>query len=214
MYARIAGLILSGLVASEPVTAEVMQDTNVALNATVTLNGTFFQGGYPNGTVVAPSTVVDGIFLPQYTYWQQGGVWWDQPVSSGQNIVIDLNGTFNISAFTVQVDDNDAYRLFYRNGSVDPWHLAWDVPSYNFYNGTDLFGMQNRPDPYSDAARYVLPSTIWATDLMIMGAADSDTLYSVSEIQAFGRTPEPGFLLLFGAGLIGAFAAKTCRRSG
>lgn len=204
-------LILLGGVMPLPAVSAVIHEPNIALNASVTLQGDFFQGGYPDGWIVQPSTVVDGIFLDQSTYWQQGGVWWHLPTLGGQSIVIDLEASFVISALTVQVDDNDAYQLFYRNCAEDPWRLAWDIPSYNFYEGVDLFGMQNRPDPYSDSARYELPSAIRASQLMIMGTSDGDTLFSVSEVQAFGHAPEPTSLMLFGASLFSAWRVTRAR---
>jgi hypothetical protein len=46
--------------------------TNVALNANVTLNGgSFFTGGW-GGLVVNPNTIVDGVFVPRGTQWDQG----------------------------------------------------------------------------------------------------------------------------------------------
>jgi hypothetical protein len=51
-------------------------DTNVALNKEVTLNGTFFVGGW--GQYTAPKeTVVNGTFLPEGTEWDIGSVWWN-----------------------------------------------------------------------------------------------------------------------------------------
>lgn len=45
MNASIAGLLLLGVAATSQ--AELIQDTNVALNSRVTLIDSFFQGGYP-----------------------------------------------------------------------------------------------------------------------------------------------------------------------
>ena len=50
------GLMASGAIAAP---------TNVALGASVTLNGgSFFTGGWGSGATVSESTVVDGVFLP------------------------------------------------------------------------------------------------------------------------------------------------------
>ncbi|UCF86038.1 MAG: hypothetical protein JSV50_10510, partial [Desulfobacteraceae bacterium] len=52
--------------------------TNVALNSNVSLNGgPFLTGGWGGGMIVDPATIVDGIFLPRNTQWDQGALWWD-----------------------------------------------------------------------------------------------------------------------------------------
>lgn len=192
-----------------------MPITNVARGASVTLNGTFFQGGYPGGSVVDPSTLVDGLMLPQSTYWQQGGVWWHEPVDSGQNIVLDLRGEFLISRLIVQADDNDSYELFYRKGRNAGWNLLWSIPNYDYYLQQNFLGMQTRPDPFDNSAQYSLEAPVVATELMLRGGTHSDFLYSVSEIQAFGRPiPEPHTLFLVGTSLFGHLlvASRRTRR--
>jgi len=177
--------------------------TNVALNADVTLNGSFFTGGWADGLgYVSPaSTVVDGVFLPRSTRWDQGAVWWDSHNERLQSIEIELDSISLIESFVVQADDNDSYELFYHNLTTNTWDLAWDIPIVGGY------GMQTRPDPTDDSAQYVLGSPIMTDALLVMGdMVDSDKYFSVSEVQAYGHTvPAPGAFLLagLGSGLVG-----------
>lgn len=169
--------------------------TNVALNATVTLNGTF--GGadpvWGAGSLAAGSTLTDGTFLPATTQWNLGTVYWfggpnigGTPFFPGNNIQIDLGGQFFVDSLTLQADDNDAYPLFYRNGDADPWVSIWDAPVVGG------FGMQTRNTSFAP---------IIATSFLI-GNGNGDGYYSVSEFQAIGAAvPEPETYAMFLAGL-------------
>jgi len=175
---------------------------NVAFNANVTLNGTFFTGGWGSGLTVLGSTLVDDVFFPRSTQWDQGAVWWDSHNTTGQSIIIDLGGTYTIDSFIVQADDNDAYKLYYRDLGTSSWLLAWDIPVVGGW------GMQTRPNVLDDSERYFLPALIVTNALMFEGdLQNSDRYFSVSEIQAFG-VPEPATLLFLGFGLLGLLGLR------
>ncbi|MDH5302432.1 MAG: PEP-CTERM sorting domain-containing protein [Gammaproteobacteria bacterium] len=193
-------MLAIGLFTSTHATAS----SNVAQGKTVTLtDGTFFTGGWGGGAVVDPMTVVDGVFLPKQTPWDQGAVWWDDHDGVANHIEIDLGGTFVIESFVVQADDNDAYNLEYRDLISGDWILAWAVPNYDDRG----WGMLTRPDVNNDATVYTLASSITTDALRISGNMDSgDRYFSVSEVQAYGyaaEVPAPAALILFAAGLLG-----------
>jgi hypothetical protein len=145
---------------------------NVVLGKPVTLNGVSGVGPSFPGAPLAPAwTLTDGKFLPESTWWQSGSVWWDEnyPAAVGNSIIIDLLGSYQISSFTVQVDNNDTYRLEYRDDS-NHWVTAWDIPAIC------CFGLRKRT--------FTLSSPV-STDALRLTATSGDLLYSVSEIQAF-----------------------------
>jgi hypothetical protein len=179
--------------------------TNVALNGTVTLNGgSFFTGGWGGGLVANPATIVDGIFFTRGTQWDQGPVWWDSNDGAARWITIDLGNTFNIESLVVQADDNDAYELYYWDLWTSTWQKAWDVPNYDIVPDPSNWGMQTRPNPADDTQRYMLASPIVTNALKFQGnmGNSGDLLFSVSEIQAYGRViPAPGAVLLGSIGV-------------
>ncbi|MBI5236557.1 MAG: PEP-CTERM sorting domain-containing protein [Deltaproteobacteria bacterium] len=205
-------LIAGAILFMDAATADALPITNVALNKSVTLNGSFFSGGWGGGRVVNKQTVVDGVFLPRSNQWDRGPVWWDSHRVSGQNIQINLGKLYEISSFIVQVDDNDAYILEYWNTKTNAWKIAWNIPNYDWVGGRNLWGMQTRPNIYNNTARYTLTSAITTDKLRISGnMRSSDRFFAVSEVQAFGRAaqvPEPAAILLLGAGMAGLAALR------
>ncbi|MGB2832520.1 MAG: PEP-CTERM sorting domain-containing protein [Methylotenera sp.] len=178
--------------------------TNVALNAPVTLNGTF--GGsdpvWGVGSIAAANTLTDGTSLAAATQWNLGTIYWFGSPNIGatpffplNNIQVDLGGQFSIDSLVLQADDNDAYPVFYRNGAADPWQSIWNAPAVGG------FGMQTRTTSIAP---------IIATSFLI-GNAVGDGYFSVSEFQAFGAAvpePETYVMLLTGLSLVGFMSRR------
>ena len=157
-------------------------DVNVALNKTVTLNGSYPVYEYPGGNLcgltppqAAASTLVDGLFLTEGTCYQSGSVYWH---TAGNSIDINLGGTFLLDSAIVQADDNDNYALQYRD-TAGVYHDWWNIPN------AGSFGLITRPNG-DQATPQSLP-TVLATGLRFLAPAGSgDGEYAVSEIQAYG----------------------------
>jgi hypothetical protein len=159
--------------------------------------------GWETGALLGePSSIVDGVFLPESTQWNSGSYWWDQDPSVNTTpvvITITLHQLFTIDSFTVQADNNDTYRLEFWDGTA--WQLAWDVPALAG------FGLETRDSG-------LLPSI--TTDKLRFTATSGDNFFAVSEIQADGfaaAVPEPASLMLLGSGLVGAAARRRRQRA-
>src|SRR5262249_17466864 len=156
---------------------------NVALGSTVTLHGgPFFTGGWGGGLVVSPQTVVDGVFLPRGTQWDQGAVWSDENHGIGRAIEVTLPERADVTGMILQADDNDAYRVFAWSAARSEWRLAFYAPPI------PTWGMETRPNPLDTSEQYVLRRPVRTDRFLIVGTLfRGDRLFSVSEFQAFGH---------------------------
>lgn len=174
---------------------------NVALNAAVSLEGTFFSArpatAWPSGSAGTQGlidSVVDGVFLPEGTQWDQNTLWWDEGFQDGvvNRVLLDLGAEYFISSFRVQADNNDVYQISYLDSGSAAWVNVGAVAGW---------GMMTRPELF-------LPSTI-QTSMIAITAVAGDGYYALSEVQAEGSAvPEPATMLLMGAGLAGLAGLK------
>ena len=176
---------LGALVALGAMSADADAQVNVALGKPVSLvnpgefgtGSGYFRGGNGVPALPAAGMVTDGVF--QGGYWTTG-VWWDEQNSQAHSyVVVDLQGTYAISAFTVMVDNNDRYLLEYRDPSSDTWSTAWQIPE------VCCSGLMRRAE--------LLTTPITADALRISGifvnVPGHDYAFSVSEISTAYAPP-------------------------
>lgn len=172
---------------------------NVALNATVTLDGTGFKN---NGNRALPLSVTDGVFLDDTHAWNTGTVYWLGAKQSDtlDSVTVTLGSASVVSSIRLQADTLDTYTLDYRNGA-GPWQALTTMETVNSPIGyTYTHGM--------GTGDFALAAPVTASAFRIRG--NGDGLYAVSEFQAFGlaepvSVPEPATwgMLAAGIGLIG-----------
>lgn len=174
-------------------------DTNVALNGAVSVAGAGIgnSGGWGGGDLAAASSVTDGLFLATGTQWNTGTVFWTGAYGA-DSVTIDLLQAASVNSLYIQADNNDDYRVQYRD-TANAWHdLATISPNRSW--GMDFGGA-------------TLGAPVIANAFMIT-AVGGDGAFSVSEFQAFGSAvPEPETYAMLGAGLgLVAFAARRKQR--
>lgn len=154
----------------------------------VSLHGTFFEraSSEPDvrrglGLEVPAESVSDGQFLDRFQQWDEGPVWWEH-LETGTDapwIELTLDGSYALESAIVQADNNDSYRLSYRDRETGSWKELWTVePVFEF-------GMVTRPNEYDNLERHVFAAPV-TTDALRFEAKEGDGMYSVSEIEVFG----------------------------
>jgi hypothetical protein len=158
---------------------------NLALGQDVSL-----VAGSANGASL--STLTDGLFLSAGTQWQSGTVWWS---GLSSRFEIDLGGTVEVMGAVVQADNNDTYRMWYRDLATGDYVDLWTVAA------TGGAGMRTRPNPGNNGEIFYFDTSV-LTDSIRIGAIGGDNAYSLSEVQVWGVVPAPGAFALLGlAGL-------------
>lgn len=149
--------------------------------------------GSPNGASLA--TLTDGTFLAAGTQWQSGTAWWS---GTGAMFQIDLSAASEVMGAIVQADNNDTYRMWYRDIATDTYLDLWSI------SAVAGAGMRTRPNPGDNTTIHFFSSSVF-TDSIRIAAVGGDSAYSLSEVQVWGAVPAPAALPMFGlAGLIGA----------
>jgi len=156
---------------------------NVALGKPVHLVGEGFFDGNPEPPVEAGS-ITDGEFLPPFSDWNNGTVWWlNWSCGHGGGepcwIEIDLQGTFEIHSMIFQ-GDSDLYLVEFWNKQFGHWEPAWLVPNTWGY-------VQTRPNWADDTERHVLDVPVITNRLRVL-VIEGDGWNAVSEVQASAPT--------------------------
>jgi hypothetical protein len=147
--------------------------------------------GSANGAAL--STLTDGTFLPAGTQWQTGTVWWS---GTGSMFEIGLGDVVTVSGAIVQADNNDTYRMWYRDMGTGLFQELWTI------GAVGGAGMRTRPNASNDGEIFFFPASV-TTDAIRIAAIGGDGAYSLSELQVWSTIPAPGAMgLLSLAGLV------------
>jgi hypothetical protein len=165
------------------------------------------------------SLISNGVLPPRNTFWMDGAnVWWQ---GTAPAITLDYGSVYTITSLTVDVDNNDTYRVQYSTDGVTFTNLfdflASQGPVAPNPGGMDILTTDstfptNPGDQTTPAYVGVSFLPVNARYLRI-SAISGDNLYSIGEFQAFSNAavPEPVSLVVFG-GLVLCGAGVALRR--
>jgi hypothetical protein len=148
--------------------------------------GVSIVSGSANGAAL--STLTDGTFLPAGTQWQTGTVWWS---GTGSMLEIGLGDVVTVSGAIVQADNNDTYRMWYRDMGTGLFQELWTI------GAVGGAGMRTRPNASNDGEIFFFPASV-TTDAIRIAAIGGDGAYSLSEVQVWATVPGPGAIPLLG----------------
>lgn len=185
-------IVTTAAIASQAMAGAGVQ--NLALGRDATL-----VAGTANGASL--STLTDGVFLPGGTQWQSGTVWWNGTASVFK---IEFDETVEVMGAIVQADNNDTYRMWYRDLTTGNYVDLWTIGT------AGGAGMRTRPNGADNGQIFYFDSSA-LTDSIRIGAIGGDNSYSLSEVQAWGVVPAPGGLAAMG--LMSSMIGRGRRRS-
>ena len=162
-------LLVVPLLAAGPAPPEKIPDITVKVN------------GPSNNS---PALLTDGKFVEQESEWQgEGCVWWE---GEGTYFVVDLGKLCLVEDLVLQADNNDTYQVDYSSDTKVYSNLVTVRDSYGKVgSGMDTFSTRQGDPGFVKELRF---KPVKARYLKIY-AASGDNLYSIAEVQVFGKGP-------------------------
>jgi hypothetical protein len=173
-------------------------------------------GTFNNST----NLLIDGVFPPRNTTWNfSPNVWWN---GTAPAFTIDYGSVYSITSLTVDVDNNDTYRVQYSTDGVNFTDLfdflASDGPVPVNPGGMDI--LTTDPTFPTNPGDLTTPAYVGRTFLPVNArylkifAVSGDNSYSIGEVQAFSNAtvPEPISLVVFGGLIVGGAGVALRRR--
>lgn len=182
---------------------------NAAPITPVSITGT---GTYNNNA----NLIINGVLPPRNTFWQNAAnVWWESNVPPAGVFTIDYGSVYNITSLTIDVDNNDDYRVEFSTDGVTFTNLFDFLASYGPVQpspgGMDILTTDPAfPVLPTNPGDLTTPSYVGVSLIPVQArylrltALNGDGAYSIGEFQAFGDpVPEPISLVVFGGLVLG-----------
>lgn len=140
-------LFLTGLLIFPVIsTVNATPATNVALSKTVSVNyGRFFSSSavFSDALISNYSSITDGMFFENNRQWNLGTVWWQESVDTIQNQITVFLGdkACNVTSLTLQIDDNDDYKVSWIDAKSGLSYNALIQPVIPIVGGKALGGL-------------------------------------------------------------------------